>query len=48
MLHWLMELARSEGCVSFSLDSGTHRQEAHAFYFRERLRVTSFHFFCTL
>ena len=48
MLHWLMGLARSEGCVSFSLDYGPHRQEAHAFYFRERLRVTSFHFFCTL
>ena len=48
MLHWLMERARSEGCASFSLDSGTHRQEAHAFYFRERLRITSFHFFCAL
>ena len=48
MLHWLMELARKEGCDSFSLDSGTQRQDAHAFYLRERLRITSFHFFCKL
>ena len=48
MLHWLMELARKEACDSFSLDSGTQRQEAHAFYLRERLRITSFHFFCKL
>lgn len=45
MLHWLMDLARSEECESFSLDSGTQRQEAHAFYLRERMRITSFHFF---
>jgi len=44
MLDWLQEFARQSGCETFSLDSGTHRQEAHAFYFRERMRVTSFHF----
>jgi GNAT superfamily N-acetyltransferase len=44
MLDWLQALARAEGCEMFSLDSGTHRQDAHAFYFRERMRVTSFHF----
>lgn len=44
MLDWLQEYAREAGCDTFSLDSGTHRQEAHAFYFRERMRVTSFHF----
>jgi GNAT superfamily N-acetyltransferase len=42
MLNWLEDYAA--GCETFSLDSGTHRQEAHAFYFRERMRVTSFHF----
>ena len=45
MLQWLMDLARSEGCDAFSLDSGTQRQDAHAFYLRERMRITSFHFF---
>ena len=44
MLHWLIDHARSTACNSFSLDSGTHRQDAHAFYLRERLRITSFHF----
>lgn len=44
LLDWLQEFAREAGCETFSLDSGTHRQEAHAFYFRERMRVTSFHF----
>jgi len=44
MLDWLIAQARSRGCAMFSLDSGTQRQEAHAFYFRERLRVSSFHF----
>ena len=44
MLRWLMDLARSEGCTTFSLDSGTQRRDAHAFYLRERMRITSFHF----
>jgi GNAT superfamily N-acetyltransferase len=44
MLQWLIEHARQNGCPTFSLDSGTHRREAHAFYFRHGLRVTDFHF----
>lgn len=48
MLQWLIALARDAGCDTFSLDSGTHRQDAHAFYLRERLRITSFHFSLSL
>ena len=33
MLDWLIALAREAGCTTFMLDSGTHRNEAHAFYF---------------
>jgi GNAT superfamily N-acetyltransferase len=44
MVKWLIALAREAGCDTFSLDSGTQRQDAHAFYLRERLRITSFHF----
>jgi GNAT superfamily N-acetyltransferase len=44
MLHWLIARAREAKCNTFSLDSGTQRQEAHAFYLRHRLRITSFHF----
>jgi GNAT superfamily N-acetyltransferase len=48
MLDWLIARAREQGCQMFSLDSGTHRHEAHAFYFRERMRVSSFHFILPL
>ena len=44
MLGWLAAHAREMGCESFSLDSGTQRQDAHAFYLRNRMRITSFHF----
>jgi GNAT superfamily N-acetyltransferase len=44
MLNWLIALAREAGCTTFMLDSGTHRHEAHAFYFRHGLRVSDFHF----
>lgn len=48
MLAWLIAHARGLGCDTFSLDSGTHRQEAHAFYFRESMRISSFHFMLPL
>lgn len=44
MLTWLIALARDAGCTTFMLDSGTHRHEAHAFYFRHGLRISDFHF----
>lgn len=44
MLDWLIAYARERGCDTFSLDSGTQRREAHAFYFRENMRISSFHF----
>ena len=44
LLHWLIALAREAGCNTFMLDSGTHRHEAHAFYFRQGLKITDFHF----
>jgi GNAT superfamily N-acetyltransferase len=44
MLQWLISLAREAGCDTFSLDSGTQRKDAHAFYLRQRMRISSFHF----
>lgn len=44
LLAWIEDYARQQGCDTLSLDSGTHRQDAHAFYLRERMRITSFHF----
>ena len=46
--HALMEhfqgIARRAGCSTYTLDSGTHRQQAHKFYFREGMVITSFNF----
>ncbi len=48
MLRWLIDYARLAGCAGFSLDSGTQRTGAHAFYFREGMRIASFHFHLAL
>jgi GNAT superfamily N-acetyltransferase len=44
LMDHLQVIARAAGCSSCTLDSGTQRQQAHKFYFREGLVVTSFHF----
>ena len=44
LLNWLAGHARAQRCVSLELDSGTHRAEAHRFYFRERMHITDYHF----
>ena len=44
LLRSLEQSARDLGCRLFSLDSGTQRRRAHAFYLRERMEITSFHF----
>ena len=37
-------VAAERGCDSLALDSGTQRQKAHKFYFREGLTIPAFHF----
>ncbi len=44
LLEWLCAQARDAGCAHIHLDSGTQREQAHKFYFREGFTVTSFHF----
>ncbi|MGC2519052.1 MAG: GNAT family N-acetyltransferase [Burkholderiales bacterium] len=44
LLGHLENKARAAGFENLSLDSGTQRQQAHKFYFREGMVVTSFHF----
>ena len=44
LMSHLEKLARAARCESTTLDSGTQRQQAHKFYFREGMVVTSFHF----
>ena len=38
------KVARERQCDVLALDSGTHREQAHKFYFREGLTVTAFRF----
>jgi GNAT superfamily N-acetyltransferase len=44
LLRHLAELARTEGCAVVHLDSGVQRHDAHRFYFREGMRISSHHF----
>jgi GNAT superfamily N-acetyltransferase len=44
LLTFLLQHAREQNCAQFHLDSGVQRFEAHAFYFREGLRISSYHF----
>ena len=44
LIEYMENLCRERQCDTFSLDSGTWRQQAHKFYFREGMTITSFHF----
>jgi len=44
LLGWLRQRATALGCDSFTLESGTQRQQAHKFYFREGMAIPSFSF----
>ena len=44
LIRYMERVARERGCDYLALDSGTQRQQAHKFYFREGLPITSFHF----
>jgi len=44
LIAYMEKICRERRCDTFSLDSGTWRQQAHKFYFREGMTITSFHF----
>ena len=44
LMEHMQGLALAAGCEATTLDSGTQRQQAHKFYFREGMVVSSFHF----
>lgn len=44
LMRYMETLAWERECDYLTLDSGTHRQQAHKFYFREGLTIASFHF----
>lgn len=44
LFEWLVKHARERGCAQLHLDSGVQRHDAHRFYLRKRMDITSFHF----
>jgi GNAT superfamily N-acetyltransferase len=44
LLDHLGHIAATNGCTDLDLDSGTQRTDAHRFYYREGMVITSFHF----
>jgi len=44
MLDWLEAKATALDCAVLALDSGVQRQQAHRFYFREGMHISSFSF----
>jgi GNAT superfamily N-acetyltransferase len=44
LLAWLRQTAANEGCRQMHLESGIQRVDAHRFYEREGMTMTSFHF----
>jgi GNAT superfamily N-acetyltransferase len=44
LLGALAQRAEAAGCTALDLDSGVHRADAHRFYMREGLTISSFHF----
>jgi GNAT superfamily N-acetyltransferase len=44
LMQYMEGICRERRCDTFALDSGTQRRQAHKFYFREGMTVSSFHF----
>ena len=42
LIAYLEKVARDRGCPGLDLESGTHRNRAHRFYFREGFFITAF------
>ena len=44
MIRWLAGKARRNDCERLHLDSGVRRHDARRFYFREGMKISSYHF----
>ena len=44
LIQYMEGVCRERSCDTFSLDSGAQRRQAHKFYFREGMTISSFHF----
>jgi len=48
LFEWLKDYAKLHHCKNLELDSGVQRFEAHRFYLRQRMSITSHHFSLSL
>ncbi len=48
LLNWLKDFAAKAHCHQLHLDSGAWRKDAHRFYEREGMQLSSFHFTCDI
>lgn len=48
LFDWIVKRAREEGCAEVELESGVQRHDAHRFYLRKRMRISSYHFSLTV
>ena len=44
MFDWLVATARQQQCQEIGLESGVQRFDAHRFYLRKRMKISSHHF----
>ncbi len=44
LMDHMQRIAHQLHCTTYTLDSGTQRQQAHKFYFREGMIIQAFHF----
>lgn len=48
ILNFIKDYVKQEKLQGLTLDSGSHRFEAHKFYFKNNFYISSFHFNCKL
>jgi GNAT superfamily N-acetyltransferase len=48
LFDWLVEYAKAHDCQELNLDSGVQRFDAHRFYLRQRMKISSHHFSLSL
>ena len=44
LFDWLAAYAKEQGCEQLDLDSGVQRFDAHRFYFKMRMHISTYHF----
>jgi GNAT superfamily N-acetyltransferase len=48
LFDWLIDYSKSQGCSAVTLDCGVQRFDAYRFYLRNKMRISSHHFYLPL